>query len=59
MSHGDALHPMPSAPPQRSRYEDVDNQTVERLIDELEPPDTMVLKDGSKIDLRAPWKLPT
>lgn len=42
-------------PPQPN---EADEDTVERIIDALEPPDTMVTRDGSRIDLRAPWVLP-
>lgn len=54
MSHGDALHPLPYQPTPN----EADEETVERIIDALEPPDTMVIRDGSRIDLRAPWVLP-
>lgn len=54
MSHGDALHPLPYQP----HPNEADEDTVERIIDALEPPDTMVTRDGSRIDLRAPWVLP-
>jgi hypothetical protein len=54
MSHGDALHPLPYPRPNEA-----DEETVERIIDELEPPDTIKTHECGEIDLRAPWKLPT
>lgn len=59
MSHGDFLHPMPRAPQPRSRHDEADDETVERLMEEFESPDTIKTHLCGEIDLRAPWKLPT
>jgi hypothetical protein len=62
MSHGDALHPPRQPwpfPRQRSRHEQINDEAAARLNEQFGPePETLMLLDGSTINLRAPWVLP-